>query len=680
MRFRCSLSLALIALLTPLAACGSGGMSAPNDLEERADPTAKATVRFPPNGSLTDAAEVTVVGTASAGGGVEAVRVNGRLADTSDGYATWSTTVPLGPGLNRIQVDVEDAEGLVARGVADTEVRQSILVGLIKGLAVDEDRREAYLLHARDSSIVGADLDSGALRVISGRTRGSGPDLSSPGAITTDGDGRLFVTDLDPSGVRRNRVVVVDVATGDRTDATVGDRDLVGIQAHPASGSLYMLSRSGDVVRRLLVSNAGLVEHSEPRFANAVGFDQHPTEDRFIVVNGGGDLVELVEGAASVVNTEDYRSTVAASTVLYDGAGEAAFVLDRHSTTGARELQRVLLATGQALPIAEFPADDPEVLALAALGRGASGRAWAAAAGSRKLLVYDGDRQSFDAVNLPGLGSGMPLYPGPSLAFDPERRAVLSMAGLGRGEHALATVDVSRGDRSVDVDARLQGARQFDYDPLARRYVATGEDGLYAITASTGLPVLLRSFRLATGVSFLPGTESRYLVADAIDRALYEIKPDPIEIRRVITDATREGSLIGFPQLVVAAPDGERAYLFDSGFRVVIEVDLATGDQKLVSGSGVGSGPDFLAVSDMAIDPTGSVLFYTDGDVMAVDLSSGDRFIVSPSSEGTGHRGIAVDPETGCLLVTDAGLIGGDHFGGLLCIEPLSGDRVYVSR
>ena len=78
--------------------------------------------RAPPMSS-TDAATQTVTGTASDETGVVEVRVNGILATSSDGFATWQVVdIPLVAGLNTLTASAVDT-----LGIADLEAATVIV-------------------------------------------------------------------------------------------------------------------------------------------------------------------------------------------------------------------------------------------------------------------------------------------------------------------------------------------------------------------------------------------------------------------------------------------------------------------------------------------------------------------------------------------------------------------------
>src|SRR5690606_32113479 len=55
-------------------------------------------IAFPPPSSITDAPSITVNGTASLDGDIDAITVAGVAATSEDGFAHWAASVPLSVG------------------------------------------------------------------------------------------------------------------------------------------------------------------------------------------------------------------------------------------------------------------------------------------------------------------------------------------------------------------------------------------------------------------------------------------------------------------------------------------------------------------------------------------------------------------------------------------------------
>jgi hypothetical protein len=85
----------------------------------------------------------------------------------------------------------------------------------------------------------------------------------------------------------------------------------------------------------------------------------------------------------------------------------------------------------------------------------------------------------------------------------------------------------------------------------------------------------------------------------------------------------------GEPEAI--AIDGHRLLVVeDYGVRAIHAIDIATGESTVVSGEGVGAGPEFQSPRGIAL--VGTTALVGDADlnaVFAVDLLTGDRVIIS---------------------------------------------------
>lgn len=118
----------------------------------------------------------------------------------------------------------------------------------------------------------------------------------------------------------------------------------------------------------------------------------------------------------------------------------------------------------------------------------------------------------------------------------------------------------------------------------------------------------------------------------------------------------------------------------------VIRIDPVTGAQTIISGPGVGSGPDMDFVTAITSDPAGNLYVSSTlvgvspsrGIILKIDPSTGNRTIVSSNAIGTGIQNFNI--EFG-LHWYDGQLLGGDIANAaLLSINPSTGDRHVVSK
>jgi streptogramin lyase len=117
----------------------------------------------------------------------------------------------------------------------------------------------------------------------------------------------------------------------------------------------------------------------------------------------------------------------------------------------------------------------------------------------------------------------------------------------------------------------------------------------------------------------------------------------------------------------------------DNGLDAILRVDAVTGDRTVVSSSSVGSGPNLFVQGDIEVDNSGNILVVDLGldAVLRVNPANGNRTVVSDAGTGAGinfqiPRGIAVEA-SGDIVVADSVV------DGLIRVDPTTGNRTLLS-
>ncbi|MBL8842252.1 MAG: hypothetical protein JNL90_12075 [Planctomycetes bacterium] len=654
------------SLLLPvalLAGCGGGGGSAGRTIR-----ASTARVLFPPARSQTDATSITVRGTASDPDGVVAVSVAGVPAKSSDGFATWTAFVPLGPGRQELPIDVTDARGAIARGVARLEVEVEPARISPVGMAFDAATDQLYVVERVPPQVIAFDLASGDARRVSGVDTGSGPRFGAVLGIDVDSASQtLYVAGQDEDGL--DALFSVDPGSGDRK-----------IVRGNGKGSGVTLFSIDDVA---VDPPAGI--------AYVADFD--------CVL-----AVELASGATSVVSSNSVGSGPKfsfLSGIVLDRTAQRAYVTDEQEDA----LFAVDLATGDRTLISDStrgngPAlSNPEGLGL----RGDLATALVASSNGAVLLVdlLSGNRT---IVSDDATGSGIEL----DQPWD--------VAELGAGSGELAVVDedtgyviridaasgdrVALGDDLTGSGPLLNEAIDFARDPARRRVIAArlADPPLMAIDDATGDRAVLSGTGFGAGPTFT--SCSAVAVDEARDRVYAARGSQLLAVdlatgdRTLVSDATRGvGPLPAFAEL---AYDAVHDVLFALGSdgtfpSPLIAIDPETGDRTLVSGTTRGSGPHIDFTFEMEVDPANNrallVNFLPDA-VIAVDLVTGNRSIFSGADGGADVGAgpavdhpfaLVVDLERRRALVAclDTAVTGSPSY--LLAVDLDSGDRTQLS-
>ena len=614
---------------------------------------------FPPPVSATDAESITVTGTASDPSGVAEIRVNGVLADTTDGFATWSAQVLLAPGMNTLAVEASDSVGNSDVLAAQASIDSQALVRGPGGIAVDPARQVAFVLEsglkavdlrtgirtrvsdpahtffgagiALDGNraliaqvgpphaVIAVDLASGAVTTLSDDAHGIGPSLSSPTTIAVDVDRALVTT----GPAMTKDLVAVDLTSGDRTllsSPTLGSgpalRSPMSIVVD-GGRALVLDQQVGVVAVDLVTGDRTILSDENTGTGPAFEYPQDMTLDfeRVLVTDrslGAVLAVDLLSGDRTIVS-DHFEAPHAPTSIALD-LTDPSRVIVADPFLGA--LQAVDLSTGELSLVTprtsvgtgpSFRDLAPEALALQEDRLLVGGRGL-----ERSLLAVDlatGDRT---VVSDPATGNGPQFLFAEAIVVDGDRALVLS----GR---TIFAVDLASGDRSIVSNASTGVGPMFD-DPdeiaLAGNYLLVADD--YSLLA----------VELASG-----------------DRTI----------------------LSGGGDVQAIVVDGDRAFVVDQfheDMSAILAVDLASGERSIIADDSVGAGPILLHASDLVLDGD-RVLVLARGGLYGVDLATGDRTVLSGATTGTGplvdllriassgERVWATDPNLHAVLALD---------------------------
>jgi len=188
----------------------------------------------------------------------------------------------------------------------------------------------------------------------------------------------------------------------------------------------------------------------------------------------------------------------------------------------------------------------------------------------------------------------------------------------------------------------------------------------------------------------MDAARERLLVADDMNAAILALDLESgaigVALRNSIGSGTKfRRSMVGG----TAVNQSGRVLVTDGSVGELVDVDLASGVRTLISGGGVGGGPDFEQPLDVAFDASTGleralVLDPGLGGVVSVDLTSGDRTLVSGPGVGLGpvfhfdlSSPLSMKVAGGVAWVMDSSF---DPFGGrLLAVDLATGDRTLVS-
>jgi len=658
-------------------------------------------IAFPPPTSATEAGAITVSGTASDPSGVAEVRVNGVLASTGDGFATWQASVPLLPGTNTLTVTAGDTRGNSDAHAAGAEIESQAFLFGPSGIVTDPLGQRALVLDRE--RVLTVDLVNGVRTILSDESHGAGPSFSNSFSIALDGNRALVVERGFPAAVLA-------------VDLTTGDRSILSDNSHGAGEDLgALLAIVVDGNRALVTSD--IDSGGQLSFA-LIAVDLTSGDRTFVSKTGVGDGLApscpegmALDGGRALVVDRCRRALMAVDFA----SGDRSILSDENNGLGPlfNQPRGIVLDGGRALVADEsysgilavdLASGDRVIFSDAATGTGP-------ALSRPSALSLDGDRalvgNAFGGVLALDLASGErsfvspPMLVGAGVGFQfPEEVAVVDGRALVVAGSRIYEVDLASGDRTILTDASFStpvgtGPALGSLDGIVvngERALVTANGfhvaGVYAVDLSSGDRTIVSDLSTGTGPVFLHVSGialdggRAFVTADAIGGAGVFAVDLSSGNRTVVSDASTGTG----PQMSAASGlvlDGQRALVvgfvapcLSSG---ILAVDLSNGDRTLVSDCTTGSGPEFSDPSSLVLDggrvllsgrgPLGSALF-------AVDLASGERTILSDSSTGAG----VFASFGGLALAGDQVIAASQVLQALVAVDPRSGDRVIASR
>jgi hypothetical protein len=236
-------------------------------------------------------------------------------------------------------------------------------------------------------------------------------------------------------------------------------------------------------------------------------------------------------------------------------------------------------------------------------------------------------------------------------------------------DDTLLSVDLTSGDRAVVSDSSTGTGPTFSFcwgthlDEGKNRILIAdpAQNQLFAVDLTSGDRTLLSDETVGTGDSIInpvdvgydPIADHAYLVEDGYsssDPGLMEVDLATGEQTLISDDTTGSGTLLDRPKGAAWDPLGNRALVLDSTRNVLVAVDAVSGDRSSITDISVGSGSGRVGYGAIAHDPLNQRLICVDDNVLlAVDLVTGDRSVWMDGSmfpSGT-YYNLAYSPMSG---------------------------------
>jgi sugar lactone lactonase YvrE len=603
-RIRPLRAVAAVAAAT-LAGCGGGGSSGGGQ------PPVTLSIEGP---AATDAPSVVVHGVAQAGLGLVAVTVGGVAAVSGDGFATFSATVPLALGANRIDVVASSARRVVARPVAQI-TRETTLLHPVSGVAFDASHHHGLVAAVGlTQELFFVDATTGARTLLADPNHGAGGALGTlDGPMAFEADGSALLVDTDnPSSI-----LVVDPVAGDRTRLARSVVFAEGLAHDPLRDrAVYTDSFFAETVRALNLTSASDVVVSDgtdgklpPMTApGAVGYDSDA--DRYVVVDAGAPaLLRVVPASGDRSLLSDFANASQGPTIAHP-IGLALDVVNRFAYTlsiDSNDLIAVDLDSGLRTLVVPGDASHGPAFTGAAVFDCDSDTSRVYAPAGAAVMVFDTLKGTRTLLGDVRIGTGDGFTNANAIAFDPVRGRVLFVT-LG----SAFAVSLATGDRSVLIDNR----------------------------ASAG-PVIANTLDVDAVTGAL-------VVYDFARSALVEVDATTLQARTVSDPAHGSGPSLGFVQDVAIDHAGGRFFALDESFHDIVSIDAKTGDRSILAQVGDGKAVTLTGLIAVGFDaPTGRVL--------AMDVNQAGFVVIDPA---TGDRSHFADvPQIGMPLVPKSGFV-----------------------
>jgi len=661
---------------------GGGGGGSDN-------PGPTVSIVFPAEPSYTDATEITVRGSASDPQGVGSVRVAGVEATSDDGFATWSATVPLGPGTTELLVEATDDGGALSDDTTvplrwASAIWQAPTVG-----ALSADGKTFYLLDDWLSAVFAVDVATGNRSLLTGPEKGAGPQFaeSGPRGIAVD-DMRSRV--LVSNG---SELTAVDLTTGDReivSDQDVGQGPALSIATFAVQPSQSRaisigMTYGGLTAIDLLTGDRSPIVTDPPLLAGAGAALSVDDVSGYAYLTAFGSVtrIDLSNGAVTSLGSTPLLAGNAYSRCAVDGAGSTLFL-----SRAAEPLVRFDLLTGTG-QLASVDAG-PELGRIEALSFDpATGRV---IGNDRHVGAFSYDPQT-NASTTVSSPSGR----------DPDDLAVLTQVSnlAGNAAELLWLTD----DGDVFAIKRMTGTISLLADEATYAQVglskpfseATGlgdgallwfspEQTLLHVDGS-GTPSIVASPLIGDGPSLdlisslavdETGSFAIALAGGGATPALVQIDLTTGD-RHVVADSTNQPGM-ALSRTAILLPGGTQALLAKPGG--LVTVDMA-------SGATADAAPECTTTFDMlALGATDDTVigarFSSSVDRTEITLGGGCGSTFSGTNQDPKYAGtnaMWTDSSRSVLYATATGpLTGGESSssGQIMAIDLLTGSRVYV--
>ncbi len=706
------------------------GPDAGGDAFDVAAPTAN--ILFPPPSALTGADSIVVTGTSTDATTIASITVNGVRATSDDGFLTWRVRVPLSSGTNTLEVTSADVLGNRDPAAASTVVINNATFAVPQSIALDPANNRLVLVDSSLGAVFTVDLNSDQRTIVSSDDIGGGPPLIFPVGVAVDETtSRAYVVDGGSDGVEP-ALVEVDLATGNRSILSNSSNgggpdflfpDTVALDLGGNRNRALVVDVGSDTVYAVDLNSGDRtpVAEFEPGNNNIfpIAITVDSDTDRALVtvrnVSSGDSSVVAIDLLA---DTDSVLSAVGSSGVALSVAGGITFdsISDQIivSDSSLNALVRIDSSGNRTIFSSASAGSGDDFASPVALVADDTGRSFVVDTTLSTVFEVDNGTGDRSALSAASIGSG-PVFAGP-FSIDIDRstnealvtdtnnnalygvriidgaRRIISDASTGTGNLLIFPSSVAvqtPGNSAIVLDSTAPAVVSIDLISGDRTIISdSGNGGGDAFVSPLGAALDSANNRLLVTNPDLNDDNDFLLDVDLANGGRSVLSRGDIT-SPVAAPAIGGGPAFSLPQSIAVDSANQIGYVVDTILDSLLAVDLNNGNRS----TGPAGGADFPRVTnrgsfssglipfqDVALTPNEAIV--TDGDERSVygfNTTTGARRVITDIATGLGPElqrpaSVAFDPATGTLFIVDGAL------AAVMAIEPVSGDRVIVSR
>lgn len=660
-----------------------------------------AEIVFPTRGGFTPAESIVIRGVASDDDAVSSVTVNGVVASSTDGFATWTATLPLTYGDNTVSVDVTDNGGNQVTAVDTLAIERRTEIRRPFGAEFDSASNTLYYVDIDLFKILALDLATGDvnefldLGQFKPNVDGSRPPLDLALDLAND---RVFLTvrhsDVAVAGEASVGIWVYDMVAQTWSAFSDSTIDPSAVMTNPsdvyldaANSRLLVLDFDLDAVVAVNLSNGAQSIFSSntvpnnvvAEFVEPIDAVLDSVNNRLLVIDRGSDTmfsVSLIDGSRTLITgggTGSGESLIQPLSITLDAANSRALTFDRGSR---RPIVAIDLASGARTQFAEGTADPDGLLVIDNRSLAISGN---------ELIVLDNVYDHALAFDLASAERRLISNNGfPRASNDP---ALYTFEKIGEDflGHLFSAIGRIDANNNVEILADNINVRMAAFD-------ATGDTAYIvdSIFINNANEYRIQSVDLETGVATMLSDNSTPNTANPIQRPVSLALSDDgatlylLELDRITVIDAQSGArsiLANDGNLPYTTPDelkfdsaNNRLLLSDYGYAHLIAIDPSTGARTIIADTPVAGETDLEFVETMMVADNGDIYIMDRLDrLVKVDAQSGARTVlIDVSILGSAY------PPYWEWLVPGGEVIYAKTYEGIVEIDPTTGAFLMV--